>query len=265
MLGGLRMTPAPAGSRSPVIDIPRLPALAAFCVLLGACGGARDVGGATGDGVCTGCHGDATRASNRAAPPRDAHGGSESAAVGAHLAHLVDGRVTCETCHLVPSSVGSPGHFDGGTAEITFGAAAKRGGASPTYDPQTRTCSDTYCHGNFRNGNAAGSPTWTATPGQSTCGSCHSPQWAGFGGTTDAHSLHAPRGVCWDCHGGAPDCSECHVSYSYATIPPTVNRALHVNGVVDVWADPWVGWNAGTRTCNSSCHAFHGASSDAGW
>ena len=64
----------------------------------------------------------------------------------AHTAHVNAG-VACESCHVVPARVGD-GHPDGrARAQVTFSGLAVAGGATPTYDPATMTCSGVYCHG----------------------------------------------------------------------------------------------------------------------
>jgi predicted CxxxxCH...CXXCH cytochrome family protein len=166
--------------------------------------------------TCTTCHGDPARPGTDGAsppqalapaPPKDATGATSSAAVGAHLRHLVNPLfskpVNCEECHfaVIPTSM----DHANGTVQVAFGPLATHGGAAPSWAPATLTCSSTYCHGSFTNG-AAATPLWTGTAG---CGTCH-----GFppGGT------HPNNTACGSCHplpGGLPD------------------PARHVNGTID--------------------------------
>jgi predicted CxxxxCH...CXXCH cytochrome family protein len=162
-----------------------------LALLLAACGSARVAESSAGAGACTGCHGDAARASNQAAPPGDTQGAASSPAVGAHLAHL-DAGVTCATCHVVPRTMSATGHVDGdGRAEITFGAAAKRNGYVPTYDEATRTCTNTYCHGgSVKTIVSNDSPPWDGAA--LGCTGCHAyPPASHAGWGTDCSSCHA--------------------------------------------------------------------------
>ncbi len=168
---------------------------------------------------CTSCHGDPARPGTDGAsapqalapaPPKDSTGATSSAAVGAHLRHLVSPRfsrpVNCEECHFghIPTSMD---HADG-TVQIAFGPLATKNGVAPTWTPATLTCSSTYCHGNFSNGAGANPIPWAT--GSAACGTCH-----GF----------PPSGT----HPNLTDCSLCH--------PPLTNGfpdpATHLNGVID--------------------------------
>jgi predicted CxxxxCH...CXXCH cytochrome family protein len=183
--------------------------------------GTVDVAGLT----CSSCHGDPTRAATAvnpqlpAAPPLGTRGETSASerAVGAHQRHLAAGPLTagvrCDECHQVPTST----MHATGTVELTWGAVARTGSVTPAWDGAT--CSNTYCHGNFRNGNAGYAPAWTA-PAADACGTCHG---VPPGGT----------------HPQNPSCGGCHAGYTSTTVDP----ARHVNGTVDV---------AGL-TC-SSCH-----------
>lgn len=168
--------------------------------------------------TCSSCHGDASRPGTdagsppvalAAAPPTDSSGAQSSAAVGAHLRHLVaplfSRPVNCEACHSVPTSMD---HADG-TVQVVFGSLATAGGARPTWTPATVTCASTYCHGNFTNGNGANPISWTT--GSAACGTCH-----GF----------PPLGT----HVNRADCDSCHPARTSGLPDP----ATHLNGVVDL-------------------------------
>jgi len=168
--------------------------------------------------ACNTCHGNA----NNAAPPKDVSGNVDSSApgVGAHQAHL-DGAgrsrpVACSTCHVVPTAVDDPNHIDG-SAELTFSSTAITEGASPSFDPNTLTCTNTWCHGL----GSGSSPTWTST-GPLACDACH-----GF-------PPPAP-------HVQSTTCSQCHPNVN-ATGDGFIDPTLHVNGTVDL-----------ATACNS-CH-----------
>ncbi|MBK7583985.1 MAG: CxxxxCH/CxxCH domain-containing protein [Myxococcales bacterium] len=130
--------------------------------------------------LCNGCHG-----STNPAPPTDLSGSSAttSPGVGAHQAHVVGKgtarKVPCAECHVVPTKVTDPGHYDTlGPAELTFSGVATTGGASPAYSGGS--CQNTYCHGAaWPNGKPSGGPStqpiWTKVDGsQAACGGCHS-------------------------------------------------------------------------------------------
>jgi predicted CxxxxCH...CXXCH cytochrome family protein len=172
---------------------------------------------------CVTCHGTPGRSTDpllSAAPPRSTGGetSTDRPAVGAHQAHLTAGpfaaALSCSDCHDVPSSFE---HADLTDPQLTFsplasGAASAIGTAlTPSYDRATATCSSTYCHGNFRNGNVD-APVWTSTGGGVACGSCHGLPPAG------SH-LVTKR-----------DCGNCHAGYTASS----VNPLAHVNGIPDV-------------------------------
>lgn len=182
-------------------------------------------------GVCTSCHGGLN--SDNGAPPHGLHDETDdtSLAVGAHTTHLSgtarSAIVDCESCHLVPASLLEPSHLDIGTgtldsiAEITWQGIADGDGAA--WNRMTRTCTNTYCHGNFEGGYDSNAPIWT-NQGQAECGSCHDD------GTNPVdlgtvHQIHLIPGspVCTDCHSSVVD------SFLVFADP-----SLHVNGIVDV-------------------------------
>jgi predicted CxxxxCH...CXXCH cytochrome family protein len=161
---------------------------------------------------CRACHG--SEASP--APPRDLAGQTSTAAigVGAHATHLAGGvasrPVPCGACHLVPAVVGDAGHLGALPAEVTFAEAAVAGGRKPSWDRAARRCADTWCHGPAA---PAPSPDWTA-PGTLGCTGCHG---------MPPPAPHPQLANCTLCHAAVVDADK-HIS----------QRALHVNGVVDV-------------------------------
>jgi predicted CxxxxCH...CXXCH cytochrome family protein len=169
------------------------------------------------DESCTSCHGDPRREADalaRSAPPRDLFGQHQVSypGVGAHAFHVTESAthaaIACGECHRVPERVDSPGHIDDlGPAEVLFGALARSHDRSPVYDARTRTCQDSYCHGEAR-------PVWTS-PRESgaACGSCH--------------GLPPPLP-----HPQSERCSACHgdvIDDSLRFLAP----ARHPNGIVD--------------------------------
>lgn len=198
--------------------------------------GVVDVVGAGATGGCTSCHGSATSA----APPKDLLGNTVPTArgVGAHTAHLQPSALyramPCTSCHVVPTTVGAPGHIDGdNTAELTFDTL------NPAATYAAGTCSNLYCHGNGR-GNT-GTATWT-TPGALACGACHSINGTGMSGD---HRKHIDdKNI---------RCSECHADVVNAN-RNIINANLHVNGVHEVKMAAGT-YNAATRRCsNLACH-----------
>lgn len=180
---------------------------------------------------CITCHGGSDNASG--APPvgLDGEESDTALAVGAHTSHLegqlVTNGVSCDACHHYPAFVLDPQHLDSlgdeaydGMAEIIWHGIADGGGAA--WDRTSRTCSGTYCHGNFPGGYPQNAPVWTSG-NQADCGSCHdigsdpvSLLWK--------HEFHvAVAGLaCADCHAGVVD-----------SLFNIVGRDLHVNGQSD--------------------------------
>lgn len=229
-------------SRSPGLSAPLLglaAAIAAAFTLAGpGCLDRRDAAetAVTSD-RCSSCHGDPRRAGDelaRAAPPRDLFGQSAVSypGVGAHQFHVAEtsthAAIPCDECHRVPERVGSPGHIDdGGPAEISFGALSQAEQRAPAYDFRTRTCRDSYCHGEAR-------PIWTSPrDSDAACGSCHG---------LPPPLPHPQSDRCSACHGdviddsrrflaparhpdgvvdlSASDCSFCHGSPQSSAPPP---------------------------------------------
>jgi predicted CxxxxCH...CXXCH cytochrome family protein len=165
--------------------------------------------------ACNGCHGSAT--SN--APPQDVAGETATSArgVGAHQTHLSPSfsrPVACNECHVVPTGVFDPGHFDSDRpAELTFSGVAVTAG-TPAFDGTT--CTNAYCHGaTFPSGGSNPEPMWTET-NQAPCGGCH-----GLPPPPPHPTL------------GTLTCTDCHSNYDSTLDPPFVDVNKHVNGVID--------------------------------
>lgn len=191
--------------------------------------------------TCTSCHGDSGRAGiagsdpkQVSAPPVGVRGetATNTRAVGTHQAHLNKSNFAaaptqCNACHAVPSS---NLHSDG-VKQVTFGALAKTGGVTPTFNGTG--CAGTYCHGNFPGGATTAVPSWTG--GTMTCTSCH-----GNPPNSGDHGDHR-REACGDCHGAG-----------YTT--SALNKPLHLNGVNDVSGPKITSYNRSTKSCSSTCH-----------
>lgn len=200
---------------------------------------------------CTTCHG-----STNPAPPRDIDGNVSTtlATVGAHQSHLVGAGTTdgirCSECHVVPTSVYAPGHVDSGSpAEVIFGDSVANTVTNepttrdydvslptitptPTWNPSTLKCTNTYCHGDFKNGNNY-SPTWNSVgTGEARCGTCHGdvtkqtlaeralPKTSEEGGT----------------HPNTTQCSVCHAGIVDASLN-IIDGTKHINGKLNVFGD----------------------------
>ena len=173
---------------------------------------------------CTMCHGGTDGPSG--APPATTWGnGADAVRVGAHTSHLaathgIGKAVSCATCHPIPADALSPGHVDGGNAEVVFAGLPGVPAGPPAFERPSATCANVYCHGATLAGGAAPAPIWTATDGsQRACGACHG----------------APPP---EPHPASTACGECHAGYG----PASVNAELHIDGKLDA-----------TLTC-SSCH-----------
>jgi predicted CxxxxCH...CXXCH cytochrome family protein len=134
-------------------------------------------------------------------------GGPGVVSSGAHTAHLSGGpfanAYSCPTCHDSAFAVVFPPP-----------SLARSNGATPVFDPTTKTCSNVYCH--------AGGPALTLA-----------------GGTLPVPVFDPPSTVaCGACHGAPPpaphtsngNCGVCHDGYTATT----VNKTLHMNGVLNV-------------------------------
>lgn len=188
--------------------------------------------GTSGPENCSTCHGSSTSP----APPRDLNGNTVNTArgVGAHQVHLLGTTrakgITCEECHSIPAGVYGAGHVDSGSpAEVNmnnylanlqtnlpstsiYSASLPLFDPNPVYDSGTTSCSSTYCHGTFKNGNPSNAPVWN-NPASAACGTCHGdpaaattalkalPMTAAQGGT------HPNNTSCSICHGGVVNAS----------------------------------------------------------
>lgn len=195
------------------------------------------------DQPCNTCHGKATAtpiAGDNAinAPPTDTTGGTATTlrSVGAHQAHMQTStwraQVTCDQCHVVPTSLLSIGHIDHPLpAIIKFGNLA---GTTASWNGST--CSNVYCHGATLSdggqpaGGTATKPVWTVVNGsQSQCGSCH--------------GLPPPPP-----HPVDADCGKCHNTMTAGGGLVITDPTRHIDGNLDVNTD---------QPCNT-CHGSPG-------
>ncbi|HZW40203.1 MAG TPA: CxxxxCH/CxxCH domain-containing protein [Ignavibacteriaceae bacterium] len=198
--------------------------------------------GENGPESCNTCHGNFNDPS-RIAPPRGVNGDTSNSyrGVGAHPNHLyvnaLGNRVRCGSCHNFPQSVYAPGHLDSDLpAEVNLkGLSIFSGAANASYDPNTLTCANTYCHGNFEFskdtavvenqfayiedkivGNKA-SVVWNSSldGSQIQCGSCH--------GLPPVGHLQVPVNQCAACHGEVVD-ENLNI----------IDKTKHINGEINV-------------------------------
>lgn len=191
---------------------------------------------------CTTCHGSSTSS----APPKDIRDNTSTSerGVGAHQVHLNDnsqGRaVDCSECHSVPGGVYSVGHVDSDLpAEVLMNSARANTTTNddsspsvpidpnqPTYIPNPiynyadLSCSNTYCHGFFKNGNLDNKPIWT-NPATSACGSCH-----GDGTNPLPGGNHPNSQNCSNCHSGVVDANQ-----------NIINPSKHIDGLLNLFGN----------------------------
>lgn len=197
----------------------------------GSCHGLEEPGGRSGIS-CTNCHEDGPSACETCHTARLLDN-------GAHRTHVGDvlDFSACGGCHQAPSAMDSPGHVwlssgapDPAPAEVVITGLGQT--ASSTYDSESKTCSQVYCHN-------AGNPTDTAATRQSPnwfrtdtneagCGSCHGLP----------PSTHAP-GECVMCHSRAINAER------------TLVPSLHIDGAVSLGRN------------DSECSGCHGNADNA--
>lgn len=186
---------------------------------------------------CMTCHGRVN-----AAPPKDLSDNVSPTVrgVGAHQKHLLGGiigaPVACTECHQVPKNLLDAGHIDSVLrAEARFDSTSKFFKANAIYNASNVSCNNTYCHGNFTNGNLNVTMTWTDTTSAVTqCGTCH-----GDATKTDSEDKARPKSIS---QGGThPDklingnvwkCVQCHSSVVDANLI-IKNVSKHINGTID--------------------------------
>lgn len=194
---------------------------------------------------CTTCHG--SPASN--APPTDINGNTSTSerGVGAHQIHLKGGEVgrnlTCTECHNIPGGVYTPGHVDSELPAEVFIHNPRANLITndpstseydqnlplfvpdPTYDPADLTCSNTYCHGYFKNGNLDNKSVWT-NPATSACGSCHGNATSPLPKTQSEGGSHPGSSNCSNCHGGVVDANL-----------NIINPSKHIDGLLNLFGN----------------------------
>jgi predicted CxxxxCH...CXXCH cytochrome family protein len=155
---------------------------------------------------CTACHGQ----DDHPYPPLSLDGSTDPSTkgVGAHVRHLdgtlpdrISEPLLCNDCHVEPTQVVQPGHFDQPQTPVRFSVGGE-------YDAAGQSC-NVWCHFNKTPG-----PVWTNDTGSARqCNACHDfpPVLTRSG---DPHpSVPGQLSACLGCHPFGP--------------------STHVNGVVD--------------------------------
>lgn len=204
---------------------------------------------------CTACHGTSGRGADSGAtdtspaPPLATIRTAERPDSGSHAKHAVAATgsstmaplttLACDQCHATPASWT---HADGAVT-FTWGTVATAGGAAPAFDQASNGCAASYCHGGFRNGNAANVPVW-GNPATAACGTCHGDPATGnpLPRTAAAGGSHPSI--------GAESCDTCHAGYGSTT----VTAATHVNGQIDVKGSSCTLAAGCTITDCTACH-----------
>jgi predicted CxxxxCH...CXXCH cytochrome family protein len=197
-----------------------------------------------GPTACNTCHGNFNNLTY-IAPPRALNGDTLTTyiGVGAHTSHLYSNTlstVACSSCHNVPQSVFSTGHFNSPAQIVLQGLAVANIASNATFNPSNGSCANTYCHGNFAFTKDSAAPEdyfaftdsvmagnnktvqWTQVgDSEAACGSCHDLPPKGHIGYPQL-----PLSSCVDCHWEVVD--------DQGNI---IDKTKHINGKVDVRGD----------------------------
>lgn len=182
---------------------------------------------------CRLCHGSLT--TNGIWPPKALNGETSVSyiGVGVHNIHMtrdstlrISARVRCVSCHRAFPTFEDTLHIGNNPdniAEVKFDSLAitKTPGINPVpvWNRVAKTCANSYCHGNFKNGNTSTAPVWTAVGG-AACGTCHGNSSSPLPGGTHLQGFTINQ--CWYCHGTVMD-----------TTGTIRNKSLHINGIVN--------------------------------
>lgn len=155
-----------------------------------------------------------------------------------HAQHMDAGEVLnaslveCEACHTVPAAYDAAGHFDAtDDTEINWGSIASLSTADPVYDFNTMSCSDVYCHGDFRNGNEDNVVNWAIGDEAVACGTCHGDPASGnpLPKTSAEGGNHPNVPSCQFCHSDVVADSDGDGTYEI------INNTKHINGKINVF------------------------------
>ncbi|MCX6152257.1 MAG: CxxxxCH/CxxCH domain-containing protein [Ignavibacteriales bacterium] len=170
--------------------------------------------------------------------------------VGAHKVHLEGNSkgktLSCSECHNVPVSVYQAGHIDDGKAEVMFNSffaniitnkpsTSEYDSQLPLFEPNpqynftTAGCTNTYCHGTFKNGNTQNAPVWT-NPSSAACGTCHGDPTK----TTIAEKALPKTQAEGGTHVNVLTCSACHGDVVNANLQ-FINSSKHIDGKLNLF------------------------------
>ena len=217
---------------------------------------AADYSGGVTDVSCLGCHSQPAgpEACNTChgvfanpdfiAPPNDLEDNSDigSKGVGAHYSHVYNNSMStnigCFECHQQTTSEGKfvHTHISPPPAKMEFGefthpdslAINPDSSGVPEYEFTDVTCSNTYCHGNFKFGNIEGNNNtviWNSTTEiEAECGTCH-------GRIINDNLTPLPVGHFGSF--GKTSCVNCHPSVVDAD-GEIIDKLKHINKQVDL-------------------------------
>lgn len=201
---------------------------------------------------CSTCHG----SGSSPAPPKDLDGNTNIAdrGVGAHQVHLT-GKLSCSDCHNVPASYNDEGHVDSDRpAEVpmegflanlvtndpvkseVYNQGLEIFTPDPVYNFSNQSCSNTYCHGMFKNGNngkngtLTNTPIWT-NPSSAECGTCH-----GDPSATTLFEKALPGGEHIQIQPGETPCSNCHGGVVDENLN-FINPSKHIDGKLNLFGN----------------------------
>jgi hypothetical protein len=194
--------------------------------------------------ACNLCHGNSAASVldiTSWAPPEDLNKNNATTAigVGAHQAHLGGSTWTtaytpgCGLCHAATNGFNDPDHIDKQEGiDVQFGGMASLNDKlSPHWDHDNASCSNTYCHGNFRFDKSESANPW-GYDGEFIMGSNQEMIWTEVGtGQANCGSCHLlpPMGhidfeaSCDNCHGSVVDAAN-----------NIIDKSKHINGRVDL-------------------------------
>ena len=182
---------------------------------------------------CYTCHGNSVN--NNTAPPSDLSNNETNnfRGVGAHQVHLKgtsnSKKVECNFCHVVPEKLNTLNHLGtDNVAEIIFNQTSKFYTANINYNFTDGSCSNSYCHGNFHNGNKQNLVKWTDGVSVAQCGTCHGDVTKQLMGEKSLPKTFAQGGF----HPDDVRCSNCHDSVIDVNFNFT-SPEKHINGIND--------------------------------
>ncbi len=145
--------------------------------------------------------------------------------IGVHQSHM-NTEIACNSCHIIPVRLLSNGHLGSDNkAEVKFDTITYIAN-NQIYNSNNQTCSNTYCHGNFKGGNGNVSVTWTDGSGNAAkCGSCH-------GDVTKTTLEEKAFPKTGHPNIGSMKCNQCHSRTVDANMN-IISNVYHVNGKVD--------------------------------